>query len=202
MTDLLNSASILFVLLNPFLLSIYLISLIRELSFKDFALVMIRAHVISGLVFVLFAVAGESIFEDVFKVRFASFLIFGGIIFLLIGIRSVFSGQLALIETSGNPEYIAGAVAMPFMIAPGTLSASVLIGATLPSESAAIAIFIAVLASLFSIMVFKLVHDPLKKHNERLLNRYVEIFGRVVALFTGTYAIEMIARGLEMLFKL
>jgi len=107
-----------------------------------------------------------------------------------------------LLETRGNPEHIAGAVAMPFMIAPGTLSASVLIGSTLPKESAAIAIFIAVLASLLSIMVFKLIHDPLKKRNERLLNRYVEIFGRVVALFTGTYAIEMIARGLEILLKL
>lgn len=202
MTDLLNASSILFVLLNPFLLSIYLISLIKELSLKEFALVMVRAHVISGLVFVLFALAGESIFEDVFKVRFASFLIFGGIIFLMIGVRSVFSGQMALIETSGKPEHLAGAVAMPFMIAPGTLSASVFIGSTLPKESAAIAIFIAVLASLLSIMAFKLIHDPLKKHNERLLNRYVEVFGRVVALFTGTYAIEMIARGLEIIFKL
>jgi len=202
MIELLNSASILFVLLNPFLMSIYLISLIKELSLREFTLVMIRAHIISGLVFILFALAGESIFEDVFKVRFASFLIFGGIIFLLIGIRSVFSGQMALLETRGNPEHIAGAVAMPFMIAPGTLSASVLIGSTLPKESAAIAIFIAVLASLLSIMVFKLIHDPLKKRNERLLNRYVEIFGRVVALFTGTYAIEMIVRGIEILFKL
>lgn len=182
-------------------MSIYLISLIKELSFKEFALVMIRAHIISGIAFVIFAVAGESIFEDVFKVRFASFLIFGGIIFLMIGIRSVFSGQLVLIETRGNPEHIAGAVAMPFMIAPGTLSASVLIGSSLPKESAAIAIFIAVLASLLSIMLFKFIHDPLKKHNERLLNRYVEIFGRVVALFTGTYAIEMIAHGIEILFK-
>lgn len=202
MTDLLNSSSILFVLLNPFLMSIYLIGLIRELSLREFTMVMVRAHIISGVVFFLFAVFGESIFEDVFKVRFASFLIFGGIIFLMIGIRSVFSGQMTLVQTQGNPEHLAGAVAMPFMIGPGTLSASVFIGSTLPKESAAIAIFIAVLASLVSIMVFKLIHDPLKKRNERLLNRYVEIFGRVVALFTGTYAVEMIARGVEILFKL
>ena len=201
MTELLKSASLLFVLLNPFLMSIYLISLIKELSLREFTLVMVRAHIISGLAFVLFAVAGESIFENVFQVRFASFLIFGGIIFLLIGIRSVFSGKMALIETRGNPEHIAGAVAMPFMIAPGTLGASVLIGSTLPNGMAATAIFIAVLASLVSIMVFKLIHDPVKKRNERLLNRYVEIIGRVVDLFTGTYAIEMIARGLEIFIK-
>ena len=181
-------------------MSIYLISLIRELPLRDFSQVMLRAHLISGFTFIIFAIAGEGIFENVFKVRFASFLVFGGIIFLLIGIRSVFSGQMLLIETRGNPEYLAGSVAMPFMIAPGTLSASVLIGSSLPKEQAAIAIIIAIIASLVSIILFKCLHDPLQKKNERLLNRYVEVFGRVVALFTGTYAIEMISRGLKMLF--
>ena len=199
--ELLRSASILFVLLNPFLLSIYLISLIKDLSLKDFMGVMIRAHIISGITFVIFALAGESIFENVFNVRFASFLIFGGIVFLLIGINSIFSGKVALLETSGKPEHLVGSVAMPFMIAPGTLSASVLIGSTQPMGSATIAIVIAVLASFFSIMTFKLIHDPLKSRNERLLNRYVEVVGRVVALFTGTYAIEMIVRGVEILLK-
>ncbi|MBN1379839.1 MAG: MarC family protein [Gammaproteobacteria bacterium] len=199
--ELLRSASILFVLLNPFLMSIYLISLIKELSLREFIKVMIRAHLISGIAFVIFAMAGESIFENVFSVRFASFLIFGGIIFLQIGIHSIFSGQFVLVETRGNPEHIAGSVAMPFMIAPGTLSASVLIGSSLPKEDAAIAITIAVLASLFSIMIFKLIHDSLKNRNERILNRYVEVVGRVVALFTGTYAIEMIVRGIELLLK-
>jgi multiple antibiotic resistance protein len=191
--ELLKAASILFVLLNPFLISIYLIGLIRDLSLRVFFSVMLRAHIISGSVFLLFAVAGEKIFEEVFHVRFGAFLIFGGIIFLWIGIQSVFSGKFLLIETQGNPEYLAGSVAMPFMIAPGTISASVLIGSSLPVSSALIAITFAVALSLVSIVTFKLIHDPLKKHKERLLNRYVEIAGRVVALFTGTYAIEMIA---------
>ena len=126
--------------------------------------------------------------------------LFGGIIFLWIGIQSIFSGKVVLIETRGNPEHIAGAIAMPFMIAPGTISASVLIGSSLPASSATIAIIVAMFFSLVSIIVFKLIHDPLKKHNERLLNRYVEVTGRVVALFTGTFAIEMIARGMVLLW--
>ncbi|MEJ2308859.1 MAG: MarC family protein [Gammaproteobacteria bacterium] len=200
--ELLKAASILFILLNPFLMSVYLISLIRELPLREFFSVMFRAHLISAAAFVLFALAGDAIFENIFRVRFASFLIFGGIIFLLIGIRSVFAGKIVMFETQGNPEHLAGAVAMPFMIAPGTLSASVLIGSTLSAGHASIAVVLAVLGSLISIMLFKLLHDPLHKRNERLLNRYVEIVGRVVALFTGTYAIEMIARGIEMLFQL
>ena len=129
--ELLKASTILFVLLNPFLISIYLISLIRDLSLKEFVKVMIRAHIISGIVFVIFAITGERIFENIFNVRFGAFLIFGGIIFLWIGIQSIFSGQVVLIETRGDPEHIAGSVAMPFMIAPGTISASVFIGCLL-----------------------------------------------------------------------
>lgn len=199
--ELLKASSILFVLLNPFLISIYLISLIRDLSLREFIQVMMRAHIISGIVFIMFAITGERIFEDIFNVRFGAFLIFGGIIFLWIGIQSIFSGQLALIDTSGDPEHIAGSVAMPFMIAPGTISASVLIGSSLPASSATIAVIVAIVFSLSSIILFKLIHDPLKKRNERLLNRYVEVMGRIVALFTGTFAIEMIARGVGLLWS-
>ncbi|MFT6349976.1 MAG: multiple antibiotic resistance protein [Psychromonas sp.] len=198
--ELLKASSILFVLLNPFLISIYLIGLIRELSLREFMKVMIRAHVISGIVFVIFAIAGEGVFENIFNVRFGAFLIFGGLIFLWIGIQSIFSGQVILIDTHGDPGHIAGSIAMPFMIAPGTISASVLIGSSLPAPNAAIAVISAIFFSLVSIIVFKLIHDPLKKRNERLLNRYVEVFGRVVALFTGTYAIEMIARCVVLLW--
>ncbi|MGJ8620254.1 MAG: MarC family protein [Methylophilaceae bacterium] len=199
--EIFKASSILFVLLNPFLMSVYLINLIRELPQSDFTKVVIRAHIISFIAFTIFAISGESIFEDIFKVRFASFLIFGGIIFLMIGVKAVFSGQISLLETRGDPEHIAGAIAMPFMIAPGTLSASVLIGSSLPRNAAILAIAIAVIGSLVSLILFKLIHDPLKKNNERLLNRYVEIIGRVVAVFTGTYAIEMIANGIRLIIK-
>ncbi|MCB1616693.1 MAG: MarC family protein [Pseudomonadales bacterium] len=199
--ELLRAASILFVLLNPFLMSIYLIDLIKCLTFKEFMKVMLRAHYISGVAFMIFAIAGESVFESVFNVRFASFLIFGGIIFLLIGVNAIFTGKGVMVDTRGGAEHLAGSVAMPFMIAPGTLSASVLIGSTQQTGMAMMAIALALMASFASIVVFKLVHDPLKSRNERLLNRYVEVVGRVVALFTGTYAIEMIVRGVEILLK-
>ncbi|MFV1922928.1 MAG: MarC family protein [Methylotenera sp.] len=199
--EIFKASSILFILLNPFLMSVYLINLIRELPQRDFTKVVIRAHVISFIAFTIFAISGESIFEDVFKVRFASFLIFGGIIFLMIGVKAVFSGQISLLETRGDPEHIAGAIAMPFMIAPGTLSASVIIGSSLPRNMAILAIVLAVVGSLVSLILFKFIHDPLKKNHERLLNRYVEIIGRVVAVFTGTYAIEMIANGIRLLLK-
>ena len=114
--ELLKSASVLFILLNPFLMSIYLISLSRELSFKEFSMMMIRAHVIGAVVFIIFALAGDAIFESVFKVRFASFLIFGGIVFLLIGIRSIISGKIALFTGAYAIEMIARGVELLFTL--------------------------------------------------------------------------------------
>lgn len=98
-----KSAWLLFLLLNPFLMSVYLMALIRDLNRQTFSLVMQRAHLVSFVVFGSFAVLGDRLFTQVFNVRFASFLIFGGIVFLLIGVRSVFSGTLVLLETRGAP---------------------------------------------------------------------------------------------------
>jgi hypothetical protein len=40
-------------------------------------------------------------------------------------------------------------------------------------------------------------HDFVRTRNEPLIERYVEVAGRVVALVVGTYSIEMIMQGLS-----
>ena len=192
-----KATSLLFLLLNPFLMSAYLAGLIREISQREFSAVMRRAHVVSLFVFSLFAVAGDQVFEQVFRVRFASFLIFGGIVFLTIGLRSVFAGTAALVETRGDPAHVSGAVAMPFMLGPGTVSASVLAGAQQEWPFAVLSVATALLLSWTAIVGFKWVIDHVRARNEALVQRYVEVSGRIVALFTGTFAIEMILRGTE-----
>lgn len=94
--EFIRSATLLLMLLNPFLLIIYLIDLVQELDFAAFSKVLIRASIISSLVFVVFAWVGEKMFTEVLQARFASFQVFGGIIFLLIGIQFVFSGPQAM----------------------------------------------------------------------------------------------------------
>jgi small neutral amino acid transporter SnatA (MarC family) len=195
----LKATSLLFLLLNPFLMSVYLAGLIRELSQRDFTAVMRRAHVIALFVFSLFAVAGDRVFEQVFNVRFASFLIFGGIVFLTIGLRSVFAGTTALVETQGAPAHVSGAIAMPFMLGPGTVSAAVLAGANQPAQFAVLSVACALLLSWLAIVGFKWIIDHVRARNEELVQRYIEVSGRIAALFTGTYAIEMIVRGTEII---
>ena len=187
---------LLFALLNPFLMSIYLLDLITDLPAKDFARVLARGALISAGVFSLFAWGGDAIFSDYLRVRFASFQVFGGIVFLLIGVRFVFSGADSMRLMRGRPEHVAGSIAMPFMIGPGTVSASVVVGARLPILEAIIIILATLILTVVLVTAIKVAHDYMKEHNARVIDRYIEIVGRLSALLIGTIAVEMLFEGL------
>ena len=87
--------------------------LVAELDAGAFRRVLVRAGLISAAVFVAFALLGDVLFDDVLQARFASFQIFGGVVFLLIGLQFVFNGPGALSRMRGEPEHIAGAIALP-----------------------------------------------------------------------------------------
>ena len=186
------------VLFNPLLMSAYLHDVMSKLSGRVFFAVISRAFLISALVFILFAWAGDGLFSHVLHVRFGAFLIFGGLIFLVIALRYLVMGADMIGKLRGEPEHLAGSIAMPFMIGPGTISASVLAGANLPIWGAAMAISLALLASCVFLMIMKLLFDYVQQRNERLVERYAEIIGRASALIIGTIAIEMIFKGIEL----
>jgi multiple antibiotic resistance protein len=191
----LSSLLLFLALLNPFMMSVYLIDLITDLPRALFVRVLARGALISGAVFFLFAWSGDAFFRDVLHVRFASFQVFGGLIFLLIGARFVFSGADAMRAMRGQPEHIAGSIAMPFMIGPGTVSASVVVGARLPLSHAIGVIFLTLALTVGLVAAIKLAHDFLKERNARLIDRYMEIVGRISALLIGTFAVEMMFEG-------
>jgi small neutral amino acid transporter SnatA (MarC family) len=85
---------------------------------------------------------------------------------------------------------------MPFMIGPGTVSASVVVGARLPVADAVMVIFATLAATVGLVAAIKLAHDYLKERNARVVDRYIEIVGRISALLIGTFAVEMIFEGL------
>jgi multiple antibiotic resistance protein len=137
------------------------------------------------------------LFRDILQAQFASFQVFGGIVFLLIAMRFVFQGNSAIAALRGESKHIAGAIAMPVMIGPGTIGASILIGKRLSQLNAVLSVLVAVCASMIAIVLLKYVHDFVRERNEPLVQRYIELAGRVSALVVGTFAIEMIMRGLE-----
>jgi len=55
------------VMLNPFALFIYLMPVMNDLSPKEFSNVLFRASLISFMIYAVFALTGNFIFEKIFK---------------------------------------------------------------------------------------------------------------------------------------
>lgn len=183
-------------LLNPFLLSLYLLDFIVRLPAPVFAGVLLRGVLIGGGVFSLFALTGDRLFTVLLQVEFSSFQIFGGILFLLVGIDFFFNGPRAIGNVRGEPEHLAGSIAMPFLVGPATVSAAIVIGTRLPPAEALGVVWLTMVAVVAGLVALKVAHDRLRDRNARLVDRYVEITGRVSALMIGTFAVEMIMTGL------
>ncbi|MGD9202489.1 MAG: MarC family protein [Chitinispirillia bacterium] len=197
MTDLIRSSALLLVLLNPFLLIIYLIDVVQKLDRAQFARVLVRAGIIATAVFWLFAVLGDAVFSDFMQAEFASFQIFGGGLFLLIGLQFVFCGPMAIEVLRSESEYLAGAIAMPILIGPGTISASVIIGKRHDAVPACGAVLSAVVISILLMFGLKALHDFVRPKREPFIQRYIEIAGRIMALIVGTISVEMIMQGIR-----
>ncbi len=197
MSEFIQSSALLFILLNPFLLVVYMIDVFEKLPPEIFRGVVLRAGLISSFVFAVAALLGDMLFRDILQAQFASFQMFGGIVFLLIALRFLFEGNSAIAALRGDSQHLAGAIAMPVMIGPGTIGASILIGKRLTQVNAVMAVIAAVLTSVVVIILLKYLYDYVRERNEQLVSRYIEVAGRVTALIIGTFAIEMLMRGIE-----
>ena len=47
------------------------------------------------------------------------------------------------------------------------------------------------------ILLLKAVHDYVRPRNEPLVQRYIEVTGRIMALFVGTISVDMIMQGIQ-----
>lgn len=195
--ELFNSAALLLVLLNPFLLIVYLVDVVQKLSLRQFIRVLVRGGLIATVVFWCFAILGDAVFTRMVQAEFASFQIFGGLIFLLIGLQFVFHGPTAIQILRGESEHLGGAIAMPLLIGPGTISASVIIGQRHAPVPACATVAAAVLTAVVIMILLKILHDAVRPRNEPLVNRYIEIAGRIAALVVGTVSVQMIMQGLQ-----
>lgn len=97
----------------------------------------------------------------------------------------------------GDPAHISGSIAMPFMIGPGTISASVIAGNTLSYPLALTAIVLSLLLTVSMLAALKHAFDVIRVRKAELLERYIDITGRAAALLTGTIGIQMILQGLR-----
>jgi len=191
----LRSTVLLLVILNPLALAVYLLDLFRHNSLGVVLRILLRAAAISGAVFSVFVCTGQAVFRDVLQVRFAAFQVFGGVLFLVLALRFMLGGSQTLVVLRGPPAQVAGAVAMPFLIGPGTVSAATLAGLKLPAPLAIGAVVSALATVVIALGALKALFDIVSARNAPLVERYVEISSRVSAMVVGSIAVEMIFDG-------
>ena len=86
---------------------------------------------------------------------------------------------------------------LPILIGPGTISASVIIGKRHDVIPACCVVLAAVLVATIIMVGLKALHDYVRPRREPLIHRYIEIAGRITALFVGTVSVDMIMRGIR-----
>jgi small neutral amino acid transporter SnatA (MarC family) len=119
------------------------------------------------------------------------------VVLLLIGLQFVFRGPTAIEVLRGESEHLTGAIAMPVLIGPGTISASVILGNRHDPLEACAVVLVAVAASIALLVILKAGHDFMRPRNARLVHRYMEVAGRITALYVGTVSIDMIMQGVR-----
>ncbi len=201
MTEFVKSTTLLVVVLNPFALAVYLLDLFRHNSFAQVMRILVRAAAIGGAVFAVFAWAGEAVFTDVLQIRFAAFQVFGGVLFLVLALRFMLTGSQTLVTLRGPPSQVAGAIAMPFLIGPGSVSAATLAGLRLPLLPAMASVLSALVVVVVLLAVFKASFDYVSARNASIVERYVDVASRVSAMMVGSIAVEMTFDGLEAWLK-
>lgn len=187
-------------ILNPFALSLYLAGVMDDLESRMFVKVLLRASLISLLVFCIFALLGERLLVDFLRIRPEALRIFGGVIFFVVAYNYVTKGFRAFELLRGGLEELPSAIALPFMIGAGTITQAILIGKTHESYLSMFILFLGICVCFLVVMTFKVIRDHLKQVRERVFERYVNILARINGLLIGAISAEMIVCGISKLW--
>lgn len=189
------------VLLSPFALFLYLRPVMKELSQREFVIVLFKATVISFVIFFVFMVSGNFIFRQVLGINFESFRIFGGIIIFSIAYLFIMKGQKAFFQLKGSLDDLAAEIALPFLVGAATISLTILMGNRF-SVGVGTAILILILSiNFFSILFLKYLRDRVSKKKLKIaFDKNMEILLRLNGFFIGAIGINMIIIGINRLY--
>jgi len=194
-TDL-KLATYLLVLINPFSQVLYMWDLMKELSWREFASVYARATLLSFGVFAFFSLTGDLLLVHVFQVRTDALRVFGGLIMLMIALRFFTHGAGSSMLNRDAAHELAPNIALPFMVGPGTIWVSIMLGRSLPAGFDLVHIAVVLVVNLAFVASFHRVIAHLESAKETLVGSYFHILMRTNGLFIGAIGVEMILSGL------
>lgn len=188
------------VIINPFAQVLYLSDLMHRLSFREFFRVHLHASLLSLGVFTIFVLLGDILLTDVFQVRLAALQIFGGLIILFIAYRYVAIGSGSNLLFKGDIRHFAPRISLPYMVGPGTIWASILLGRDTHAGLALLGIAGVLTINMAFVVGVQALTNRLATHKESILGQYFAILMRTNALFIGAIGVEMIIGGLQTAF--
>lgn len=183
------------ILLNPFALFVYLIPLKRERGIKDFAGILLRASIISYVIYALFAIFGQNIFNSL-SIDFESFRIFGGVVLASLALSFILQGKKSLIATRGELSQIAAEIALPFIVGVGTITQSILIGEVLTNIESLIVITAVMIANFAIVTALAYSRHLLKEDYKTVLDKNAEVVLRINGFIVGAYGVNLIVIGI------
>ena len=190
------------IMLNPFALFLYLKGVMDELSDVDFYKVLFKASLISYFIYVVFAIFGESVFINFFKINFESFRIFGGVVIFAYAFVFIMKGSKTWITMKESLEDLSSEIALPFMVGAGTISLSVIIGFRNSVPMIMLKILIVLAINYVIIALLKMAKDFLdKKMMKKTFDKYSNILVRINGFIVGAIGVDMIAKGITAIYQ-
>ena len=189
------------VMLNPFALFVYVKNVREELPDSDYYKVLIKANIQSFVIYSVFAVTGAFLFHNIFNIDFESFRIFGGIVLFALGLVIIIQGRRSVITLKGSLDDIASEVAIPFIVGPGSITVSIIIGNEFSPPFAIGIIALAMIINFYIVYILsvlrkRILHDSARKQFDKKLGVYLRLNG----FFIGSIGVNMVIIGINNLF--
>lgn len=189
------------VMLNPFALFLYLEPIRKDLSHRDFMLVIFKASLISFSVCLIFFLSGDLFFRKIFQIDFESFRIFGGVIIFSYAYFYIVKGQKALIIIKENLDDLASEIALPFMVGAGSISLSILLAHDYSYLIGGVSLAVIFAINFLVIFSLKKFRDSIeRKKFKTAFDKNMEVLLRLNGFFIGAIGINMVLVGIKNLF--
>lgn len=182
-------------MLNPFALFMYLQPIMKELRTGTFLKVFFKASLISLAIYLVFALTGTYVFENVFHIHFEAFRIFGGIVIASFALLFIVQGKKSFVTMKGDLDELASEIALPFMVGAATIALSILIGERSSSMESLFVLTTVIVVNYLLIMGLMFLRLYLPKKFKVAFDKNMEILLRLNGFFVGAIGLNMIISG-------
>ncbi len=191
------------VLLNPFALFIYLNPVAEDLRKKQYLEVLLKAGGLSLIIFLMAALFGKLIFENLLFIDFSSFKIFGGIVIVVYALIFIVQGRRSFFILKGTLDDLAAEIALPFMVGAATVSLCIIIGNRFGSLKASMIITGSMLAHIGLVFLLTILkYKLLKKSMKVVFDKTMVMLLRLNGFIVGAIGTNLIVAGIREFFSI